>query len=159
MILLKKSLCLMILKQSHEVGYAIHTNHMPSGCLTDWSVNYWKWLPTGISGLRHRMTLKLSAIKFLDKRWLVMMSSVGSRDKSPFYKPENRIRIFNVTGKTGFLNFKVFCQMIPTKRYNISYTINAVQVTLQAGLKITENHAKQRLLHDFVFSYVTAVHL
>lgn len=132
---------------------------MPSGCLTDWSVNYWKWLPTGISGLRHRMTLKLSANKFLDKRWLVMMSSVGSRDKSPFYKPENRIRIFNVTGKTGFLNFKVFCQMIPTKRYNISYTINAVQVTLQAGLKITENHAKQRLLHDFVFSYVTAVHL
>ena len=87
------------------------------------------------------------------------MSSVGSRDKSPFYKPENRIRIFNVTGKTGFLNFKVFCQMIPTKRYNISYTINAVQVTLQAGLKITENHAKQRLLHDFVVSYVTAVHL
>ena len=49
--------------------------------------------------------------------------------------------------------------MIPTKRYNISYTINAVQVTLQAGLKITENHAKQRLLYDFVFSYVSSVRL
>ena len=67
----------------------------------DWSVNYWKLLPPGISDARHGMAMKLSPKKLLHKKWVLMISSVGSHDKSPFYKPENKINIFVITEETG----------------------------------------------------------
>ena len=56
----------------------------------------------GISGPRHGMTLKLTQKKFLVKRWLLMISSTGSRNKSPFYKPENKFKISVITEEAGF---------------------------------------------------------
>ena len=44
----------------------------------------------GIPGHSHGMTLKLSPKKLLDKKWLLMMKSVGSRDKSTFNWLENK---------------------------------------------------------------------
>ena len=88
---------------SHEVWYTIHADYVTSGYFTNWSLFYWKCLPTGISGPRHRMTSKLSAKKLLTKRWLIIMSPNRSREKSPFYKPGNKFRVFVITEETGLL--------------------------------------------------------
>ena len=74
---------------------------MVSDYFTDWSVDYWKRLPPDVSGPRHGMKLKLSPKYFLDIRWLLIMSSTGSCDNSPFYKPENKLKFFVLTGEAG----------------------------------------------------------
>ena len=72
----------MILYICLDVKYTIHADHVTSNYFTDWSVNYWKWLPPVISGPRHEMTLRLSPKYPLDKKWLLIMPLAGSRDKS-----------------------------------------------------------------------------
>ena len=79
------------LNKSYDVRCSIHADHEASGYFIDWSLNYWKWLPFGISGPRHGMTLKLSPKKLLDKRLLLTM---WVKWYSPFYKSENKFRIF-----------------------------------------------------------------
>ena len=48
-------------------------------------------IPLGFSGSRYGMKLKFSAKKLLDKRWLLMVTVIGSRYKSTFYRPENKV--------------------------------------------------------------------
>ena len=116
------------LNKSYDVRYSIHADHETSGYFIDWSLNCWKWLPFGISGPRHGMTLKLSPKKLLDKRWLLMMLLVESSDRfavtSRFMASDtNRKSIFGIlsmliTWQGGYKLLKINIFLKESKFYS-----------------------------------------
>ena len=93
----------LILNIIHNVWYAANAHHVTSVYFTDWSVYYWKWLTPDLSRPIQGMTLKLSPKKLLDKRWLLLMTSVGSRDKAAFYRPEVKSRVLRYHGRSWYV--------------------------------------------------------
>ena len=75
---------------------------------TNWSVNYWKSLPPGISGLGHGMILKLSLKKLLDKNGYWRCHQLGHVTSLHFTNQKINLRSSLLQKKHVCRNFYIY---------------------------------------------------
>ena len=105
-------LCRMTLTKRHIVWHAINAGHVANLYFTEWSVNYWKSLLLLLSQVPDTEESWYFPKKLLDKKWLLVMLWLGSRDKRAFERPENKSIIFVITEKICTETVLYLCQII-----------------------------------------------
>ena len=102
----------LIPNRSHNVKYTINADHVTNVFFSNFVFKLLKMIFPWYVRSQTRNVSKTFTREAPWKSWLLMITSVGSREKSSFYRPENKSRILKLVCRRIYSYVKWFLQRL-----------------------------------------------